>query len=143
MTTHGMHGTPEYNAWLSMRKRCYKKYQGNYKNYGGRGITVCKRWLNSFENFFKDLGRRPSKAHSLDRINNEGNYTPKNCRWADSETQGLNTRSNRLLSFKGQKKPVSRWARDLGMNPTTLFERLRRGWSVKKALTTPLQTRKI
>lgn len=88
---HGMYTTVEYIAWKNMKKRCYDKNYGAYKNYGNRGITVCERWLHSFSNFYADMGDRP-EGYSLDRINNNGNYEPTNCRWADKLTQSTNKR---------------------------------------------------
>lgn len=88
---HGMKNTPEHNSWSGMKQRCYYKQHKQYKNYGGRGITVCDRWLgpDGFENFYKDMGPRP-KGCSLDRIDNDGQYSPGNCRWADKYEQSGN-----------------------------------------------------
>ena len=92
-TTHGKTKTPEYQAWISMLKRCYKPRTRAYQNYGGRGIRVCKRWRDSFENFLEDMGERPSAIHSLDRRDNDGDYTPSNCRWATVWVQNNNRRA--------------------------------------------------
>ncbi len=96
---HGfaVHGkeAPEYKAWSSMKRRCYNNTSEAYKNYGGRGIAVCDEWLNDFEQFLKDMGKRPSKNHSIDRINNDGNYEPDNCRWVEWEVQNRNKRMNK------------------------------------------------
>ncbi len=89
---HGTVGTPEYQCWTSMKARCYSPSCGSFAAYGGRGITICDRWLNSFENFLADMGQRPSDGHSLDRIDVNGNYEPSNCRWATSDVQSRNTR---------------------------------------------------
>lgn len=89
---HGMNNTPEYRAWASMKTRCYNIKHSSYKYYGGRGIKVCDRWIKSFNDFYKDMGDKPSKQFSLDRINCEGDYSPSNCRWADWSTQNLNRR---------------------------------------------------
>lgn len=92
MTTHGKTHTPEYRAWLQMRNRCYRPNHTGYKYWGGRGIVVCTRWKDSFEAFFADMGLKPSPKHSLDRINNDGNYEPNNCRWATPAEQVANRR---------------------------------------------------
>lgn len=89
--THGMSGTPEYRSWAAMRNRCTNPDNKGFKNYGGRGITVCERWMNSFENFYSDMGPRPD-GFSIDRIDSDGNYEPSNCRWASMEVQVINRR---------------------------------------------------
>lgn len=94
--------SPEHNSWRAMRERCYNKNNTCYNNYGGRGIKVCKRW-DSFNNFYKDMGNRPSKKHSLDRIDNDGDYSPDNCRWATRLEQNRNQRSNIYVTVYGVK----------------------------------------
>ena len=91
-STHKKSFSSEYNTYHHMIKRCYSKNHNSYDYYGGRGITVCERWLESFENFYEDVGEKPSKKHSLDRIDNDGNYEPSNCRWATQSTQVINSR---------------------------------------------------
>ena len=93
--THGMRNTSEYSAWVEMKQRCLNPNYKWFHNYGGRGIKVCKRWL-TFENFIKDISLKPSKNYSLDRIDNNGNYTPKNCKWSTDIEQSRNRRSTKL-----------------------------------------------
>ena len=129
---HGRHGTPEYWTWKSMLKRC-----ATDPYYIDR-IAVCERWRNSLEAFLEDMGPRPSNKHSLDRINNNKDYSPDNCRWATWGQQGRNKRSNRLLTFEGKTQPVAAWAEELGINQHVLYTRLHRGWSIERTLSTPL-----
>jgi hypothetical protein len=139
--THGRHDTRTYQAWHSMRQRCLNALHRAYPSYGGRGITICRRWLDSFEAFLKDMGERPDNR-SLDRIDNDGNYKPDNCRWATCSEQQRNTRANRLLTHNGMTKCVSEWAENTGIHRATIRGRLRIGWTVTDALTTPPGTRR-
>jgi len=111
---HGKTGTKEYVAWQHFRKRCYDNTCPNYMNYGGRGIKVCERWLESFENFFADMGAAPSRNHSIDRINVNGDYEPSNCRWATPKEQQGNRRDNNWIEYKGDKKILQDWVKELG-----------------------------
>lgn len=122
--THGMFGTPEYAAWAGIKGRCLNQNDPAYKNYGGRGIAMCERWADSFENFYADMGPRPSNKHSIDRINNDGNYEPSNCRWATKKEQSRNTRKNHLIAFNGEVLCVAEWADKLGIHPHVLWRRL-------------------
>lgn len=120
-TTHGMRKSRTYSVWTNMRTRCTNPKYKQYKDYGGRGITVCDRWLESFENFLADMGEAPEDK-TLDRIDNNGNYEPNNCRWATYHEQRMN-RSDTVM-FEG--KTVYAWAEELGMNYYTLYSRLKR-----------------
>lgn len=136
--THGLCGrSPEYKIWSSMRDRCLNPRARAYPSYGGRGITICPEWGDAGQ-FYADMGPRPSPAHSLDRIDNDGPYSPENCRWATPTDQQRNTRGNRLITFAGRTLPMSVWCEETGLKHSTLWERLRRGWSVERALTQKL-----
>jgi hypothetical protein len=135
--THGMVHSSEYKIWSMMRRRCSDPSVINYHNYGGRGITVCSAWNTSFEAFYHDMGPRPSPNHTLERVDNNLGYTPDNTIWLLASLQNYNKRTNRLLTFQGETACLITWARKTGIHQTTLFQRLKRGWSVEKALTTP------
>lgn len=140
--THGHSGTPTYNIWCKMRERCGNPQNPNYPSYGGRGIYVCERW-QSFETFLADMGERPSPKHSIDRIDNDGPYSPENCRWVGSiREQRANCRDNRRVTYKGETLIVSEWARRTGIDNETLLFRLNAGWSVERAFTEPLWNQK-
>ena len=125
-----------------MKARCVVPSASGYENYGGRGIVVCDRWLNSFENFLADMGERPSKAHSIDRYpDNDGNYEPSNCRWATRKQQTRNTRANRRISFCGETLCVAEWAERVGIHCDTIYDRLKLGWSIDRALTEPVHSK--
>lgn len=133
LTTHGMARKPEYVAWQAMLQRCENPSNPEYKNYGGRGIKVCKRW-HSFENFFADMGFRPAKGYSLDRKENDGDYAPDNCRWATVKEQNDNKRQSRRLTFEGRTQSLTAWANEKGINPITLHGRIAAGWALVDAL---------
>ena len=125
-----------YTSWKSMNQRCFDFNNPAYSSYGGRGITVCRRW-KKFENFLEDMGKRPPGT-SLDRINNNRNYYKSNCRWATPKQQGRNKRNNRLITFIGKTKCLSAWAEKYNIPRITLTMRLKRGWSIEKSLITPI-----
>lgn len=116
------------SIWLKMIRRCLNSKDKAYKNYGGRGITVCKYWIESFDIFFNDMGKRPSKKHTLDRINNDKGYSKQNCRWATWVEQQSNRRDNIKLSINGQTKTASQWANELGFKRVTIYWRIKAGW---------------
>lgn len=129
----------EYHIWYSMIRRCTKPNHVGYKNYGGRGIVVCKRWLSDFGNFFADMGPRPSAEMLLERLDNDGNYCPKNCVWATPEAQANNTRGNRLITWDGRTQTMTQWSRERILPVGALYRRLKKGWPVEQALTTPVR----
>lgn len=133
--THRLRKSPEYNSWANMKARCLNPENSNYGDYGGRGITVCDRWLNSFERFYADMGPRPTPWHSIDRFpDNNGNYEPGNCRWATKTEQSNNQRTNRLLTSAGQTRTIAEWSRISGISYRTILDRLKRGWACERAV---------
>ena len=141
--SHGMAATPEYEIWQGMLKRCRNPKSAAYKNYGGRGIQVCERWQKSFQNFLDDMGLRPAKHLTIERIDNDKNYEPDNCRWATRTEQCQNKRNNRLITYNNQTLCLSAWARILGQSRGMLKDRLRRGWTIKETLETPSRNQEI
>ncbi len=136
---HGDAESPEWFVWYEMLRRCNDSNprRRTYKYYAGRGIKVCKRW-HQYANFLADMGRKPSPAHQIERKNNDGHYTPKNCKWATAEEQGRNTSRTRLYIFRGRTQCVLDWAIELGMNYGTLQTRLNNGWPTRRAFTEPV-----
>lgn len=132
--THGMTGTRAYRIWQAMHNRCRNSKVANYAIYGGRGIKVCERW-NSFENFIADMGDPPN-GYSIDRIDNDGDYYPENCRWASRTEQARNKSTNRRLTLNGETRLLVEWAEQLGIDQASLRERLDK-WPLEAALTTP------
>lgn len=132
-TKHGKSGTVEYRIWSGMRGRCQEKTGRAARNYRDRGIVVCPEW-DSFEQFLKDMGPRPSPKHSIDRIDGNGPYAPWNCRWATPTEQLNNTRVNVRLTYQGRTLTLSQWARELGIDRRTLDARRRDGLPVEQVL---------
>lgn len=124
--------TKEYEAWAQMLDRCK-----SHPRYAGRGIEVCERW-QTYQYFLEDMGRAPTPQHSIDRIDNNGNYKPGNCRWATDKEQSNNRRTNRRLTWNGTTRTVAEWADEVGMNADTLKHRIRKGWPIERALTEPV-----
>ena len=136
---HMMTGTPEYRAWSNMIQRCHVKSNPGYKNYGGRGIFVCDEWRGDgrgwgFQAFYCHIGPRPSKKHSIDRIDNNRGYEPGNVRWTTQLIQHSNTRKNRYLTHNGETLHLREWARRTGLTHTTIAARIRRGLSIADVL---------
>jgi hypothetical protein len=135
-TTHGRAKTTEWNIWCGMRKRCTNPFDHKFADYGGRGIKVCERW-SDFAAFYADMGPRPSAKHSIERLNNDGDYEPGNCCWATRSEQANNQRKNVFVEFDGKRMTVSQWETALGINAGALKLRLRRGWPIEEAMTRP------
>lgn len=142
-TKHGKSTTRIYTEYQTMKARCYYPKHSYFHLYGGRGITVCDEWLNDFQTFYNwAMSHGYADNLTIDRINTDGNYTPENCRWVTNKQQQNNRRNNRLITYKGETKPVSQWAEEYGIYYNTLLYRVRNGWSVEKALTTPCRHKK-
>lgn len=135
VSIHGQYLHPLYSTWSGMHSRCNNKNQKSYEGYGGRGINICERWYD-VNNFIEDMGQKPSKQHKLERIDNDADYCPENCRWATNIEQANNTRKNRFLEYKGQTKSITEWARIVGIDSRTISYRILHGWSVEDALET-------
>lgn len=147
-TTHGMYKTRIYRIWHAMKARCDNHHNCAYRDYGGRGIDVCDRWKESFENFRDDMLDSYNKhaeefgvkQTTLDRINHDGNYEPSNCRWADMKEQGNNRRNNMLINYKGRDMRLADISTSADIRYTTLYDRIiTYGWSIDKATTTPVR----
>ena len=146
-SVHGCSSTRLYNVWRGMKQRCSYERGKTYKDYGARGISVCDEWKNDFT-AFRDWALEngynqdaPYGGCTLDRINVDGNYEPSNCRWISMKEQSSNKTNNRLISSKGEKKPISEWEREKGIQPITIWSRLNLGWSEEDAINTPVKTR--
>ncbi len=139
-TTHGLRRSPEYKIWEAMIRRCSVPSCKEYEFYGGRGIKVCDRWRSSFEAFYADMGARPSSTHQIDRQDNYGNYEPGNCRWAVTETQARNRRSNIVVEYAGEQMILKDAAILAGVMPATAYRRHAKGWPIERVLS-PLDYR--
>jgi hypothetical protein len=137
--SHHMTSTPEHRAWTMMLTRCRNPKFHGYKNYGGRGLKVCERWFK-FENFFEDIGTRPSSKHSLDRIDVNGDYCSENCRWATKREQANNKRGSVKITWKGRLMSTSDLSEECGISYDVLRGRIRLGWSIEKAVTLPVKS---
>lgn len=135
--THGMWKSREFKIWGSMKDRCTNPNSLNYKNYGGRGIVVCKEWLNDFSQFYKDMG--DSGNLTIDRIDVNGNYEPSNCRWTDMKVQSRNKTNNVRFTHNGETLCVSEWIEGCKIASSTFWNRIDRGWSFEKSITTPVR----
>lgn len=147
---HGQAGNGKvskvYGVWHNMMQRCGSKNNAQYNDYGGRGIKVCYRWSTKnkkgFQNFIDDMGKPPTNKHQIDRINNNRGYYKLNCHWVLSKENNRNRRSNRFLKMNGIKKCISEWSELIGIKKGTILMRLKRKWSTRKTLTTPVRKSK-
>lgn len=136
-TTHGKKNTRVYRCWSQMKRRCLNETDRRFADYGGRGIKVCDRWRESFENFYADMGD-PPEGTSLERKDVNGDYCKDNCVWATDTEQANNKRNNRRVTYRGETKTLMQWARELNLNYTALVYRLNRGWTPEQAFTEPV-----
>ena len=127
-------GRVEYSTWARIKRRCFKESNLDYDRYGGRGITMCKEWADNYESFLNDVGRRPSPNHSIDRIDNNGNYEPGNVRWATRSEQARNKRCNVNITCYGVTMCLAAWSETVGIHVNTLQNRINKGWAIDKAL---------
>ena len=143
--THGLSGTRLYRIYNNMKSRCYKPYATEYQEYGGRGITVCPEWLNrtsGFINFYNwSLQNGYSDTLTIDRIDNNKEYSPSNCRWVTRKLQNNNSRRTVKIEFMGETHSITEWAAIKKMNRNTLAKRLNNGWSIEDALTKTINTK--
>lgn len=140
--THGMSETRLYSVWRNMINRCYLPCTDSYSIYGKRGIKVCTRWKNSFEKFYEDMGKTYKPELSIDRIDVNGNYSPKNCKWSNKYEQARNKRNSKLITFRNQTKTLSTWSEILGIKTSTIQTRIRAGWSIEDTLSKPINKSK-
>lgn len=134
--THGATRTRTWNIWAAMRKRCANPNDTNYPRYGGKGIRVCEAWA-TYQQFVADMGEVP-EGMSIERINNAGDYTPENCRWATKKEQANNRTTNRWITARGETLTLKQWSERTGIHAQTLLHRLTRGWSDEKTISTPV-----
>ena len=135
---HGQSRTPLYRIWGLVKNRCHNPNATEYERYGGRGIKMCDRWYNSFAAFAEDMGTRPSPDHSLDRIDNDGPYSPENCRWATASQQARNRSNTLRIDHDGESLTLAEWSERTGIKRSTLSMRYYSyQWSVEQMLTTP------
>lgn len=139
-STHRMSKSVEYDTWCSIKSRCCNKRNADYKFYGAKGIEMCDRWLESFENFYEDMGERPSGGHSIDRINSEGGYYPENCRWATKKEQARNQSNNKIIEYKDKKYTLIELSEVLFFDYRLVAERLRNNWDLISAIEAPKYT---
>jgi len=146
MIKHGQHGTLAYHSWQAMKGRCYNPNNNRYQYYGARGIKVCDRWFDSYLNFVEDMGHPPTDKHSIDRIDNNGNYEPLNCRWSTPKEQANNRRRMKKpkahkdairLTCYGVSKTITEWLKESSVTKNVIRDRLKKGFSHEDAIFKP------
>jgi len=137
---HGYSKNSMYHRYRSMIRRCYDPLHKEFHNYGGRGIKVCDRWLESIENYMEDMGKAPFYMASIDRIDNNGDYLKENCHWATKKEQTINRRTTKMIEYNGESLCLSDWSRKLGFEKQFVQKRLKRGWTVEEAIKNPKGT---
>lgn len=136
-TKHGLRDSTEMQIWSDMKRRCHSPHRKDFKNYGGRGITVCAEWRESFDAFYRDMGPRP-KGCTLDRKDNDRGYSPDNCQWSPQKLQDRNKRTNVFYDFRGERLTLGEIAGRVGLHVGTIRSRLGRGWTLDRAASEPL-----
>lgn len=139
-TYQGSTKHPYYETWRNMKQRCCNEKRKDYKNYGGKGVKVCDEWKNDFQQFCADMGTRPD-GYLLDRIDYNGNYEPNNCRWVSVAKSSRNKSNNNYIELNGVAKTIGDWSRLLGGHKSLVRSRLKQGWSIEKAITTPANSK--
>lgn len=134
--THDLSDIPEYGIWKNIKQRCYNPKNNNYLYYGGRGVVMCDEWKKSFKAFYRDVGPRPSPEHTIDRKDNDKGYCKENCRWATKKEQSNNISTNVFYTHRGEIKNLGDWCDELGLNFSTVYSRIRRGWCFEEAIRT-------
>ena len=144
VSTHNLHSHPLYVVWSDIKSRCYNKNNPSFRNYGARGIEMDRSWINDPQVFIEwCLGNGYKDGLEIDRIDNDGDYSPDNCRFVDHKTNSRNKRTNHYVTWNGTTKTVVEWSIETGINEATIRNRLKRGWDVEKALTTPPMFKKV
>lgn len=138
-STHNMRHNPAYNVWMAIKQRCYNPNVAGYKYWGGKGIRMAKRWVSSFPNFLSDMGPRPSKLHSIDRVDSAGHYVKSNCVWATATSQARHRSNTVMVTYEGVCKPLSKWCEELELPYVRIYGRIHyQKWSVEDAFNKPI-----
>jgi len=128
-------GTPEYTSWQLMKDRCYNQNNKTFSYYGGKGVRVDDKWIDDFTVFLSDMGKKPGKSHTLDRVNGDLNYSKENCRWATKTEQVRNRKNTKFIEYKGERKPLAEWCEILNLDYNNTNKRIWRGWEIERAFT--------